>query len=297
MAGTYSETLLAPGATQLSTDSSSFAATISGSSVTLTFSHGFGSTISGELAGNTLSLSIPLTDGSIQVETYHPGTTADYNAEVQLVQSSAAQLQAQAASISASSAAAQQQQAAQQQLDQTVSDASSALQQMLSSIPDYTGPVTSDLQSATSALSDQSRALGQLKTAVATVESDIKTRGKGDSQTCGDYAAVQADIDVVNSDQNSVQGALGSTSYQSLQTTSTQITEQQQTLDTAVSADPNFTPQVGITPAADVKAGLATLSGALDTWTKVSNGDLASAKATTQQAQSIVDKVTTASGC
>jgi len=81
VAGTYSETLLLPGATTLTANSASFNGTINGASVTLTFSHGFGSTVSGELAGETLSLSIPQTDGTLQVEVYHPGTTADFNAD------------------------------------------------------------------------------------------------------------------------------------------------------------------------------------------------------------------------
>lgn len=74
---------------------------ISGTSVTLTFSHGFGSTVSAQLTGDTLSLSVPQSDGSLQVEVFHPGTTADYNAQVQVVRASATQLQEQAASAAA----------------------------------------------------------------------------------------------------------------------------------------------------------------------------------------------------
>ncbi|SDP30102.1 hypothetical protein SAMN04515671_3632 [Nakamurella panacisegetis] len=128
VAGTYSETLLLPGATTLTTDSASFSGTISGSSVTLTFSHGFGSTVSGELVGETLSLSIPQTDGTLQVEVYRPGTTADYNAGVQAVQASAAQLQQESASnasvaaeqaaSAAAAAAAEQQISRDQQAEQ-----------------------------------------------------------------------------------------------------------------------------------------------------------------------------------
>ncbi|SDO60258.1 hypothetical protein SAMN04515671_1456 [Nakamurella panacisegetis] len=116
------------GATTLETDSASFNGTISGSSVTLTFSHGFGSTLSGQLDGKTLRLSVPQADGTIQVETYQPGRTDEYNSAVQVVQASAAQLEQQAASnasvaseesaASAAAAAAQQQAASDQQAEQ-----------------------------------------------------------------------------------------------------------------------------------------------------------------------------------
>lgn len=213
VAGTYSETFLAPAATTLSTDTSSFNGTVSGTSVTLTFSHGFGSTISGELVGNTLRLSIPQTDGSIQVEVFRPGTSADYNTGVQVVQSSVAQRQSEAASVAASAAPVASQQAAASSASSQIAQAQSDIDQAAQ----YLQSVMSDLSASTA---DLGHALDPLADSLVTQASDLKTvqlqaskvfteakaNGRGDANVCGDGATARGEEGTVRGDADAVTG-------------------------------------------------------------------------------------------
>ncbi len=157
VSGTLNETLLLPGESKLTTDTLAFAGTVSGSSLTLTFARAFsGLTVSGQLTGDSLSLSFPQTDGALSTEVFHPGSTNDYNAGVQAVQVSVAQLQNEsaanasvAASISASSAAAAaavaQQQAATQASQQAADQAAQTLYSDVAALPGDSVKLTSVL--------------------------------------------------------------------------------------------------------------------------------------------------------
>ncbi len=94
--------------TTMRSGSDAFTGTVSGGSVTLTFPEGLGAvqTWVGSLSGNTLTLSFTSSDGSIEVDTYQPGTVADYNAAVTQVQAQVQQALDAIASANAANAAA-----------------------------------------------------------------------------------------------------------------------------------------------------------------------------------------------
>jgi hypothetical protein len=97
--------------TKLEQGSDVFTGTVSGGSVMLTFSGGVGGAgaWAGTLTGDTLTLSFATSDGSMEVDTYQPGTVGDYNSAVAQVKAGAQKSEDAAASAAAASAAAQQQ--------------------------------------------------------------------------------------------------------------------------------------------------------------------------------------------
>jgi hypothetical protein len=97
--------------TKLEQGSDPFTGTVSGDSVILTFSGGVSGAgaWAGTLTSDTLTLSFATSDGSMEVDTYQPGTIDDYNAAVAQVKAGVQQSEDAAASAAAASAAAQQQ--------------------------------------------------------------------------------------------------------------------------------------------------------------------------------------------
>lgn len=277
VAGTYSETLLLPGATTtLTADSASLSGTISGSSVTLTFSHGFGSTVSGQLIGNTLSLSIPQTDGTLQVEVYQPGTTADYNADVQVVQARAAQLQDEAASnasvaseesaSSAAAAAVQQQPADDQQSAQSV-------------IASLTQDANFD--------SDLSSLAGDVK---QTAEDLIQTRS--DAKAGGGDNCVNASSTVYNDAATTLYNDAQTSLFNDLNSLTRDIAATQMDVDDVHSADQQLSAD-GIPVAADSASSINAAQGAISAAKGPANNDIDKVNAAVKTAYAIADGIAT----
>lgn len=297
VAGTYSETLLPPTATALTTDSSSFNGTINGSSVTLTFSHGFGSTISGQLASNTLSLSIPQTDGSIQVEVFTPGTTADYNTGVVIVQQQAQSRQAEAAAIAASQSSVAQQQDADQRAAQNLANAAQALGSDISNITSDINSVSSQLKTVSTDLGTQDTDLATVKNDAATAAKDLKAEGKDGVDVCSDVGTVGSDAATVASDEATVQADTTDSNIQGLTQDLATLTTDQAAEEAAQSAAPNYSPAAGSSSAADVQTSLSGGQGALAKWNSDTKTALAKAHQGTDNAQTIAKQAGTAARC
>lgn len=220
VSGTYHETIILPAATNYTSNDFSFQGSISGQSVTLTFSQGFGSTISGQLDGATLSLSFPLADGSIQTQVFHPGTTADYNAGVALVQQETASRQAISASIASSQASVAQQQAAARQAQNKAATDQQNEQGAIAALA-RDANFDSDLSSLSNDVKQTASDLAQTRTdakagggdqcvnASSTVYNDAATTVFNDAQTTllNDALALSRDIQSAQDDIVNVRNA------------------------------------------------------------------------------------------
>jgi hypothetical protein len=190
----------------------SFKGTVSGSSVTLTFSGVFGSSsnLSGTLQDTKLILSFPQKDGSIQTVTMNDGTIDQYNQDVSSL-TSQAQSNAQASAKASADAAIQKRIAGEHQ---DAADALATLQKHLN----FTSMVDGISKDAARTAADLQRtrtdaAQGQgdyCLNASATVHNDAAASVSNDvnASLSNDVAYLKNAISTVNSDIGDLQAAL-----------------------------------------------------------------------------------------
>lgn len=298
VSGTYSTAFLASGNTKVTTNNYAFQGVVSGTSVTLTIEGGFsGQAISGQFNGDSLVLSFPQTDGTMSTQTFHPGTTADYNTGVQAVQVSAAGLAAAASMDSASSASAAQQQQATNEADRAVDSAARALQSDLDPFVSDTQTLAEAVTSMNKDLAPQAADLEIEKKDAAKAAHDLKTEGKDGADVCNDANTVGTDSDTVGSDEGTVDNDGADYNTQSLTSDIAALQKDSTNLDQAQAAAPAYTTSESYPSAAIVASTLAAAEKALASWKSSVSDDHATAKKTTADGAAIALQAVAAGGC
>ena len=213
-----------------------FTGTASQGQLTMNFSNK-PSTIFGTLAGGTMTLEEPQSDGSLTEVTLIRATPSKYDKMLNWLESSVNQANAIATQEEQQAQALQQQQ---QQIDQdaaTVSSDESALQ-------DDESALQSDLNSPSSDLAATQSDLKQEKSDYTTEQSDLKTSpsnacgdadnvGGDDQNALGDQENLQADLNDNGSDRSTLQGAIKT------------LSGDWSTYESAQQGLPSYTPQGG----------------------------------------------------
>ena len=298
--GTMAEAILPPGKDEATVDSIGFHGTVAGTSVTLQFSGLLGGeNVSGEIdGGNNLRLSIPSSDGSLSVETYHRGTTADYNQGVDALQSQVASIQSaesQAAEESQSSAASAQAIAdAQYDIDRAADN----LATDANNITDVVNELNNALPSIQDALKQQARDFAAQKMDADRVRGEITSAGQGDPEICGEGATVESEASTVESDQASVDSANAGTEgpVDLLSSDLDSITADQSALAQAREELPQYKSSSEPDPAF-VKAQVKAANDALAKAKKLTDSASSTAVGVTKQADEVSDKLFKDAGC
>lgn len=298
LTGTLSEAILPEGKTTAVTDSYGFTGTLEGSSVTLKLSGFLGGTvISGEVVDNELRLSMPASDGSLSVETYLPGTTADYNSGVQLLQAQveAAQSAQQAAQQATSEAAASQ--AALRELESAVDNAGSQVSSDIGGISSFTDTLQGFLESANDELATETADFATLKSDYASLTSQMKSHAKGDPGICGGiYPEVWNDAGTVDTDVSTVSSYLDDSTPQGLSDLAAQIQQDANALEAAESQIPDYDSN-NAASSSDINSALATIKSVLSDWKTKRSSYESQANSMDDTAKTILSKATSASGC
>lgn len=300
-----------PSASQASTTNAAFNGTVSGASVTLSFPQGFGavSSLSGQLNGTVLVLSIPQTDGSLQPVTFHPGTATDYNTGVAALQASASAHQQ--ASASASAQAAQASAAAEAQASQSaalaaaqsaVDDAARSLAGALDTLNQQIQTTNDDVSAVTAsggALDQEAQTLAQTRTDAAKVEAEAKSAAPGDAGVCSDATGVASDATGVDSGNTGVQSALIplGNDQSSVQSDIAAVVGAQQDLAAKEAAVPGYAANPAAPAAASVTQALAAAKVAAAQAAAAVTADTAKGNALAQAAHQAADAAAKAGGC
>lgn len=264
---------LSSSSTSVNSRSLSFAGTISGESLTLTFKGT--TTLSGTVTPTKLTLDLPQTNGQISVITLVPNSTAAYNAEVAALQVSAntaaqyaQQQQTKAAQAAAEEAAAHaERKAIRDDVANVIGD--------LSALQDDESQLASSVASVKNALGSEGNALAKTAQELAKVQALIKQYGTGSGNGVCGYAnanvADYADANVAGYANANVGGEASANvipNISSIQSDTQSLQSDFQSLQAAEAAMPSYLP--ANTPTASmvqqaVAAGNTDISNAIST--------------------------------
>lgn len=294
--GTYSSAILSNGT--IKTENDGYTGVIDGGAVTLTFTAAFGgTTISGQVGDNALTLSFPRSDGTLAPVTFAPGAATDYNTAVTALQQSAAGIAA-ASQESASQAAV----VAQSQAD--IASARAAVDTAAKHLADAIGPIADDAKVVNAAitavntdLSKQRAALQKVQKEAAVVVATAKTAGPGNSDNCYAASTVTYDASDVDYQGNAIGGDLSTYAPSSLQTDLNDLDAAQQALLSAQSAAPDYSTTTGVPTAAEITTAKADGSKALSAWSTITTTAPATATDLTKQATDVAGSASKKAGC
>lgn len=294
VSGSVTQTLVS--GMQLQPSSGTFTGVVNSSSVTLTFSAGFGQTWNGTLNGNQLLLSYAASDGSLGTLTFTPATVADYNSAVAQLR---AQVDAEQASSAAASAAAASAAAAQQQVQQEQAAIDRSIQAVradFQAVQSDAASLNSDVQAVQSDLAAQQN---DVKSAYADLQTTLsdKQHGVDNGTVCGDAGTVAGDVGTVQGDEGTVEGD-GGTINADVTTLSNDAQTLQRdfsALQQAVSSLPTYQPS-GLPSQQDVSTATASASTAVAQAQLTYAGYLEQAKQAVQQAQGYANQAQQACG-
>jgi hypothetical protein len=282
--------------TSVTTYDVAFTGTVGGHSVSLTFTRLLGSatTVAGQLGGSNSVLSLPQSDGSLQSITLHPAATAEYNADLVALRTTAnANQQAadQASVVAAQSAAAA---AAQVAANQAVDAAANTLAQAITAASTDVGTLNTDaaaISAVDGPLAQEAQDLATTRADAAQVEKEAESAEPGDATVCSDATGAESEAIGVDSDNAGVQSALTglASEVQVVQEDQQRLAAAQQQLAQATQADPAYTPAEPLPTDDAVAHAKVALSAALKkaattTRTATTEGDRLAAAAHTAAA-------------
>jgi hypothetical protein len=261
---------------ELQSENASFHGIVNGSSITLTFDQGFGTSTNwnGTLDGDKLTLSYTGSDGTVKTLDFQPGTIDDYNQAVAASRQRVAAAKGRKARADAAAAASAQQQAAAQTLDSDGSSVADAISYL------------HDSTAQPSTLSGAADDVRSMRGDVGTAASDLQTTRHGDQfEICSDADTVSSDADTVVSDQDTL-----ISDNDSLASDFQSITSDIQQLQSAWSkfkqdrlAAPGYTP-TGAPSAAQVSNAITAAKQAMQSAQRTMNGYLATGRSLVAQA-------------
>jgi hypothetical protein len=256
---------------QLKSENEAFHGVVNGSSVTLTFDQGFGTSTNwnGTLDGDNMTLTYTSDGGTVKTLPFQPGTIDDYNAAVADTQHRVAVAQHEKAKVDAAAAVQAQQQASEQAVDADAGVAASDI----TDLQNAAAAPSSDLPST----ADDVRSMrGDVQTAANDLET---TRHAGKYDTCSDADTVSSDADTMLSDQDTLvsdQDTLGS-DFDSIVSTIQQLQSDWSKLKQEKLASPGYTPS-DVPSATDVANAIAAAKRAMQAARGTMNGYLSTGR-------------------
>ena len=275
--GNLEESVLYSSQTQVSSTTSPFTGSISASSVNLVFASASTAT-TGTVTSSSLILDVPTSSGTVQQDTFAPGTIGSFNSDVQSLQSSAS--------------SGQQVQAQNQQVQHEQSSINQDAHNVaidLGSISSYVSALQADEVSLSQDVSTLNSDLNTVKSDANIVNGDISTNN---GSACGDAGSAQGDAGSVQGDFGSLQGDTQTfgNDVNSLQSSSSQLASDWNTFKAAQTALPNFSPNDAITQS-QVSGGENVASSAISKFESAAANSAAQGQALVNHANQIANSL------